>query len=133
MQIGLNFAKSGKDAIAVTARVTLPPGAMPTTVGVYVAGHTEHLVLDEKGKGESAHGKVALKTSKKTGPYVQYGFKNAALQSLVAPFGLTNATTPKAGVRWVLPVVIMVGKTVYSGTVTVTYKATTGKTGKAKQ
>ena len=56
-------------------------------------------MLDEKGKGKSALSSLAVKVSKKTGPYVQYGLKNADLEAVLAETDkLLKGQSPLA--RW---------------------------------
>ncbi len=140
--VKLNFAKSSSDAIDFKATLVLPPGYLlpGASYGVMVAGHGDELVLDPKGKAKSPDGLVsmAVKTSSKTGvTTVQYKVKKSALQAEVGPFGLDDRTTDKAGEAVVVPFAVTtrsaIGGSVYNGLAAVTYKATQGKSGKAKQ
>ncbi|MEO6029590.1 MAG: hypothetical protein ABIR79_22215 [Candidatus Binatia bacterium] len=134
LQIRLNFAKANKDGIGVKASLSLPPGfdAAGATVGISVAGYAEQLVLDAKGKGKSELSSLAVKSSKKTGPYVQYALKNADLEARLASLGLLDATIVKPGRTFLIPVAVAIGGEVHFATVAVVYKAKAGKSGKAK-
>lgn len=132
LKISLNFTKD-KDSIQVKASVPLPPTFVPSgaTVGIQVAGHAEAFVLDEKGKGESTNGKLALKLAK-TGEYVVHlVVKNSSLESSLQSFGLLDTTTVKAGERWLLPIALTTSGVVHHVASPVLYKAKQGKTGKA--
>jgi len=133
LQIKLNFSKTNKDAIRATTTVSLPSGfaAAGATVGISVAGYAEQLVLDAKGKGKSALSSLAVKVSKKTGPYVQYALKNADLETRLASLGLLDATIAKPGKTFLIPVAVAIGGEVHFATVNVVYKAKQGKSGKA--
>ncbi len=138
--VTLNFAKTNKDSINLKSTVVLPPG-LPfdgVTAGVFVAGRSDELVLDAKGKAKSSDGlvSIAMKTSSKTGvTTVQYKVKKSALATDLGPFGLEDRTTDKVGETVLLPVSVTtsssLGSSVYHHVVTVTYKATQGKSGKA--
>ncbi len=133
MSIKLNFKSSGRDSLKFAVGLTLPPGftADSSRLGVYVAGHSDHLNLDSDGHGSSANSKVLFKTSSMTGPVVKYGIKLAPLNGGLETSGISEKTTTGDGERWVLPVAVTLGSSVAYGTVTVTYKATQGKSGKA--
>jgi hypothetical protein len=133
MSIKLSFASSGKDSIKMSSSVVLPADFSPegTPVGVYVAGHSESLVLDADGKASTDNSSVSLKTSISSGPTLSYRVARASLQAAVDAAGL-GGTTTIGEEQWVLPVVVTLGDSVSFGAVSVQYKATQGKSGKAK-
>ena len=134
LAIRLNFSSPGKDSIKITTSVVLPSDftSEGSHVGVFIAGHSEQLVLGPDGKASTDTSSVTLKTSIKSGPVLSYGIKLASLQAALAASGLSDKSTTVDGERWVLPVAVTLGSSVSYGTVTLTYKATQGKTGRAK-
>jgi len=144
-QISLNFAKADKDSLKSTIRLVLPTGYINTgaVVAVQFADSSESVTLTDKGSGPK--GLVTLKLTggsttaapANTGAKITYSITKKTLLSALQSAGLDNETTDKVGETLTIPVGIAITsgttKTVYTGTVTVIYKATTGKTGKAKQ
>jgi hypothetical protein len=138
---GLNFAKStGHDSLQTSMHFMLPPNF---TFG----GTTVVVVVDEIGlkaqlnsKGKAATNGATLKLLKpKSGStgVLQLSIRNQSLAANLADAGLTNQTTAKSGVPVTIPIgvalVTNAGTYLYQGSVTATYKATAGKSGKAKK
>ena len=134
MSVKLTFTGGGKDSIKITVSPSLPTGFTPDgpTLGIAIGGHTEQFTLDAKGKASTENSKASFKTSTMNGPVVKYGIKRASLQAAIESLGLEEKTTTDDGETWVIPVVVTLGSSMWVGTTTVVYKATTGKTGKAK-
>jgi len=145
LQIGLNFTKADKDSLKSTIRLVLPTGFINTdaVIAVQFADSSESVTLTSKGSGPK--GLVTVKLTggsttaapANTGGKIAYSIAKKTLLSSLQSAGLDNETTAKEGETLTIPVGIAITsgttKSVYTGTVTVIYKATTGKTGKAKQ
>jgi hypothetical protein len=147
VSIALNFSKASSDSVKSTLRLVLPEGFVNTgaTVAVQFADSTETLVLNDKGLSPSTGALAKLKVQggsttpagPATGARLTYSVSKKALATLFSSAGLTNATTDKAGKALSVPVAVAITsgttRTVYTGSITVKYKATQGKTGKAAQ
>lgn len=135
----LNFAKPNSDALKVALRLSLPDGYVQdgAVYSVLIGGHVEsNLVLNAKGSSPKAN--TTLKVTKSTvgsGAKLALAVKKGALTTdLGESFG--NRSTQTTGEVFTIPsaVVIQSGgvKFLYVGEIEVLYKATQGKSGKAK-
>jgi hypothetical protein len=139
--VGLNFAKStGHDSLQTTVHFMLPPNFTfgGTTAVVAVDEVGLKAALDSKGKATSngATLKLLKPKSGSTGVLL-LSIRNQSLATNLADAGLTNQTTAKSGVSVNIPIgvalVTNAGTYLYQGSVTANYKATMGKSGKAKK
>jgi len=105
-------------------------------VSVDVGGATDNFLLNKSGKANDGGGnKFALNASLKNGVTkagtVNFNFNlKGSFQTLLAPYGLTNASVKNVPVT--VPVRFTAGPGTYATDQAFTYKATQGKTGTAK-
>ncbi len=137
LSIALNFAKPGNDTLTATLGI-IPPAGFETdgsTISILIGGMNRSFTLDEKGA--SPKGSETLKARESAaGITLTLALKKTDLQAQLATTGLTNRTAANEAVA--LPVgaaiVTPTGKSVYiNDKVSVTYKATQGKSGKASK
>ena len=135
--ITLNFNKTGQDTIAWKAKINIAAGislqGLPVTVDL--GGATDNFLLNKQGQANDGGGnKFNLDASLKNGVTkagkvsVSFNLKGS-FQTLLAPYGLTNATVKNVPVT--VPVSIKVGPGQYGADQPYTYKAKVGKQGTA--
>lgn len=135
--ITLKFNKTGQDTVQWKGKVTVAAGVslkgLPVTVDL--GGATQTFVLGKSGSANLGDGdKFTLSASlsngvTKEGTYsVSFNLKGD-FQSLMATYGLSNATVKNVAVT--VPLSITVGPGTYATDLPFTYKATEGKTGTA--
>ncbi len=136
--ITLKFNKTGQDTIQWKGKITIGAGIslQNLPVSVDVGGVTQDFVLNKQGKANDGGGnKFALNASLKNGVTkagtVNFSFNlKGDFQTLLAPYGLTNASANNVPVT--VPVRLTAGPGVYATDQAFTYKATQGKKGTAK-
>jgi hypothetical protein len=136
--ITLKFNKTGQDTIQWKGKITIAAGislqGLPVTVDV--GGVTESFLLNKSGQANDGGGnKFALNAKLKNGVTkagtVNFSFNlKGSFQSLLAPYGLTDASVQNVPVT--VPVSFTAGAGHYGAAQAFTYKATQGKTGTAK-
>jgi len=135
--INLNFATSGKDALKIILKAAMPEGAnlAGTPVGILVGDTGTKFTLDAKGGAVNGSAKLRVQTRNGVTSFL-LTVRNGNLKDGLSSSGLTNQTTSKTGDPKTIPIgltVSVAGTVYYSAAMqTVTYKATQGKTGKAK-
>jgi len=138
LSLGLNFATPTKDHLKATLRLAAPDSyTLPNTkIGILINAYGETVTLDAKGRSPKQPVSISAKKSK-TGPGVllTVSIKGQNLQSKLTSLGLLNETTDSAGVMVDLPVAVVLNNGsaayAYAGTVSILYKATADKSGKA--
>lgn len=139
LQIKLNFAKPDKDSVSLSAVVPIPADFVVDgkSVVVDVGGVVRSFTLDAKGKGETPDGaKASLKVKAKNGVVAAQGSKLAikmtkgSFASSFTDEGLTDTTVEDTPVT--VAVQVTVDSANYKKAQPQLYKATQGKTGKAK-
>lgn len=138
LQVTLNFSKPGADKIKVKGRFELPEGTplAGAAVLVDVAGNAAGFVLGDNPRGGTAtSGASKLKVSAPKGGVATFvlsmkgDFQDACAQNA----GMENETTSKFGEGKIVRVALNFSNVgVFRGDAVVSYKATQGKTGKAK-
>jgi hypothetical protein len=138
--ITLKFNKTGQDTIQWKGKVTIAAGislqGIPVTVDV--GGVTQNFTLNKGGKANNGGGnKFALNASLKNGVTkagtVNFSFNmKGDFQTVLAPYGLTNASVKNVPVTVPLSFVVGSAQHYYGTDQAFTYKATEGKTGTAK-
>jgi hypothetical protein len=138
--ITLKFNKTGQDTIQWKGKVTIAAGislqGIPVTVDV--GGATQNFTLNKSGKANNGGGnKFALNASLKNGVTkagtINFSFNlKGDFQTVLAPYGLTNATVKNVPVTVPLSFVVGAGQHYYGTDQAFSYKATEGKTGTAK-
>jgi len=134
-KVNLNPSKSDADTYNLTAIPALPSGfsIADETVTVDVGGAESSFTLSAKGSSKSATNSCKFVLTKKTGVWTLTATaKKASLATPWATYGVTNATTAKAGVTVKLPVTVTIGTNAYATTDSLTYKAVADKTGTLK-
>lgn len=138
---GVNFTTTGKDSLKATILLILPAGFFNENAGINIqfGSVTQNFKLDSKGKSPKAAAAVSLKGgSVLPGPAkagaISLSMKGD-LRAALAASGLTDKTTAKTGEAVTVPVLAGVvfgtSKYVFAGQVSLLYKATQGKGGKA--
>lgn len=138
LQVSLNFSKPGLDKIKVKGRFALPDDTTiaGAAVLVDVAGNAVGFVLGDNPRGGTAtSGGSKLKLTAPKGGVATFvlsmkgNFQDACAQNA----DMENETTPKLGEGKIVRVALNFSDVgVFRGDVVVSYKATQGKTGKAK-
>lgn len=131
--LSLSFT-SAKDKLKTV--LSAPSSAPATSVGVLIGGIFERVSLDAKGKGVS--GAITVSAKSKNGTLaLTVSVANTDLEPALGALGFSNRTTTGKFEAIALPVALQIvtanGSTVQQGQVTLNYKATAGKTGKASQ
>lgn len=139
-QVALNFKTAIKDSLKATVRVILPEGYTPegTTIKIDFGGILGLFELNAKGQSPKAFKSISLKIGKAStgtnaGGIFAFSVKGEDLQTALSVLGLSNETTLK---MVDIPVSLAInrasGAHVYIGKTRVQYKASQGKSGKAK-
>ncbi len=138
LQIKLNFAKAGTDAIALAGTLPVPAGfgISGKKVVFDIGGVTHGFTLNEKGIGTDGKNsfKIAIKASKGVvaAQTSKYSLKlaNGSFATPLAAAGLANKSDK--GSSHTLRLSAVFAATIFQADKTVMYKATAGKTGSAK-
>jgi hypothetical protein len=134
-QAKLNFAKPGKDSIALVADLDLGIGFVPKGQSVTISfGDVQvSFTLDSKGRGVLGKSSCQLKSNKQTGLWTfEANLKNGNWQGILSPHGLVNATIPKPGDPVTLTIIVLVSDEAFGVDRLLHYSATAGKSGTAK-
>jgi len=130
--VNLDPAKTNLDTWSLTATPPLGLGFSVTnqTVTVDVGGAQATFSLNAKGSSKSSTNSCDLTYTKKTEVWtLTASMKKGSWATDWAGFGVTNATTPKAGMTVTLPVSVTVGTNTFATEESLQYKATEGKSG----
>jgi len=138
--ITLKFNKTGADTIQWKGKVTIAAGiplqGIPVTVDV--GGAVQSFVLNKKGQANDGGGnKFSLNAKLNKGVTKEGTFKysfnlKGDFQSLLAPYGLTDASVKNVPVTVPLSFTVGNANNYYGTEQSLTYKATAGKSGTAK-
>lgn len=137
--ISLNFAAANRDSLRSVVRVALPDGfdLRQATTGLLFGEASKSFRLDSKLRSPNGASTVKA-TASTTGAGVRFVFalKNADLKAGLASSGLTDTSTSKTGDARTVAVLLTLKSAAgasyaYAGTVTLNYRATQGKSGKA--
>lgn len=138
LAIKLNFAKPDKDGVVLQGTLPVPAGFQPEgrVVVVDVGGVVRSFTLDAKGKGVADPDRAQLKVKFEDGDVPSQDakyvvkFAKGNFSSSLADENLTDRTVKDDPVS--IKVDVHVGSNAFTATVTQTYTAKTGKSGKTK-
>ncbi len=136
--IQLNFAKKNADSIKFGGSLTIPAGfvAAGQAVDVYIGGVVAKFTLGSKGTAANGNStfKAAIKSTKGAVPSQISKFTVLLNKGNFGPTltaaGLTNASVKN--VMLPVPFILLIDKTAYTVSQSMTYTATKGKSGSAK-
>ena len=133
--VNFNPAKSDIDTCRLTATLGLESGFSVTNqpVTVDIGGARESFTLNAKGRGITSADTCKLSYTRKTKLWtLTASLKKGSWATVWATYGVTNATTAKAGVTVTMPVALTIGTAAFAGEESLTYKATADKSGTSK-
>ncbi|HVM62413.1 MAG TPA: choice-of-anchor tandem repeat GloVer-containing protein [Verrucomicrobiae bacterium] len=134
-RVNLNPAKADMDTCSLAAMPALGPAFSVTnqTVTVNIGDAETTFALNAKGTSKSATNSCKLAYAKKTGVWtLTASMKKGSWAIPWAKYGVTNASTPKAGVTIEMPVSVLIGTNSFATDQPALYKATAGKSGTLK-
>ena len=134
-KVNLNPAKSDIDTCSLTASPALESGFSVANqmVMVDVGGAQASFTLNAKGSGKSSTNSCKFTYAKKTKLWtLTASMKKGSWATPWAAYGVTNATTPKAGLTVTMPVLVTVGTNTFAAEESLLYKAAAGKSGTLK-
>ncbi|MCK6473772.1 MAG: hypothetical protein L6R28_18775 [Planctomycetes bacterium] len=134
-QVTLNFAKPLSDTVKLTGRIQLADGTdlEDTDVLLDIAGNAIAFTLDAKGTGVAATGKIKFKAPKGGVSAFGLAMKGDFQDAFAANADMQNETTSKVGEGRIVRVAMALnGIGVFHADAVLSYKATQGKSGKAK-
>jgi hypothetical protein len=134
-KVNLNPSKSDIDTCSLTASPALESGfsVANQTVTVNVGNAVASFTLNAKGSSKSSTNSCKLTYAKKTEVWTLTALmKKGSWATPWAEYGVTNATTPEAGVTVKMPVTVTIGTNTFATDESLLYKATAGKSGTLK-
>jgi uncharacterized repeat protein (TIGR03803 family) len=134
-KVNFNPAKSDMDTCNLTASPALESGFSVTnqTVTVDIGDAQATFTLNAKGSSKSATNSCKFTYARKTKVWtLTASMKKGSWATPWAVYGVTNATTLKAGVTVKMPVTVTIGTNAFATEESLTYKATAGKSGTLK-
>jgi len=134
-KVNLNPSKSDIDTCSLTATLGLESGFSVTnqTVTVNVGGALATFTLNAKGSSKTSTNSCKLSYAKKTEVWtLTASLRKGSWATVWAAYGVTNATTARAGVTVTMPVGLTIGTGAFAGEESLTYKATADKSGSLK-
>ncbi|HTS18605.1 MAG TPA: hypothetical protein VMP11_13610, partial [Verrucomicrobiae bacterium] len=134
-KLNLSPAKSNADTCSFTA--TTPAGSSfditNETVTINIGGAESAFTLSAKGRSITATNSCKLAFTKKSQLWtLSASMKKGSWASTWSTSGVTNTTTPKAGITVKLPVYVNIGTNRFFADPSLTYIATTNKSGSLK-
>jgi len=135
LQLKSNFAKPNSDGATLTATLDLGEGFTPLgQLLVLDMGNAQaQFTLNKHGLGVSAPHSARLSFNKHTGVWtLKARLRSGDWHTSWATYGLIDATIHSPGLAVTMPVVVLVGDQGYAADRSLTYTATTHKTGVAK-
>lgn len=134
LQAKLNFAKPNADTCNLSATLATPPDFTTAgkTVTLDIGDVQESFTLNARGQGSNPPNSCKLSHNKAQTWTLTASLKNGSWATDWATYGLSNATTPKAGVTVTMPVSVTIGDENFVTEKTLKYKAVGGKSGTAK-
>jgi hypothetical protein len=135
LKLSLNFAKPASDSVKLDLIVPVMPGFLPQgeLVTVTVGNIGKVFTLDDGGSAQVGSDKAKLSTVSGQPDHrrLVLSYAKGDFDDDVAPYGLLDLTTGKAGVTLNLPVTVELDGITTERTFLVLYKATATKSGKA--
>jgi hypothetical protein len=134
-KVNFNPAKKNEDTCSLTAMPALQSGfgVANQTVTVNVGDAEASFTLNAKGSSKSATNSCKFSYAKKTKVWtLMASMKKGSWATPWAEYGVTNATTAKAGVTVKMPVTVTIGTNTFATDESLLYKATAGKSGTLK-
>jgi hypothetical protein len=134
-KVNFNPAKPNKDTCNLTASPALESGFSVANqkVTVDIGDAQATFTLNAKGSSKSSTNSCKFTYAKKTGVWtLTASMKKGEWATAWATYGVTNATTAKAGMTVKMPVTVTIGTKTFATEESLLYKATAGKSGALK-